>query len=1133
MRQWLLCLTLIWYNISFGQVNLQTGAAQAFFPLFEHSDSKNRLGTSISLQYIYGNGLKVNEPASNVGTGWLLQAGGFISRIQHGEPDDQRMATLPSQPDDIVSGPATYQYQTGYMYSPTLPQNSMNPIASFVPVFPKNFASNYKILLDDREQDIYAFQFNGRSGQFVIGKNKEPQFILDSKLKITFEEQNMTSSRIRTWISSFTITDEEGIQYKFSELELTELFKYQPSGATVSNFKVFTANVPGSSDVNLIVSKWFLTEIKNPLTNAKITFNYNLYSIDMEGAKQASSQTSQNGSTSKQVLVQKVRMQSKRLSSILLPDNYKVNFNYWSDNRMDLPGDNPLKEINVLYNNSIISGYRFNYGYIVTNEIKPLNFQPQFSWQLRAARLCLTDFRKIGRNGATLPPCTFTYNIPTLASMNYVPHVFTVMTDHWGYYSPNTNSISESSDGYPVGTLQDKNFTFSTLWAQFGILNKIQYPEGGSLEFEYEGNQAENSPYANKYAGGIRVKRVIQYDGVSHTNDIIKHYKYLKADGVSSSAWGFEVARYTDSKVFRQYKVSGSSEIGYNQADLAVNFLKSFVTSQFQAMGAMGASAVLNGNAIGGYEVIIIYILNELLDILFGENFKDYTVSIITNDNMNLANPLPMQYSRVEVIDAIYNSSGVYTGTNGSAVYEFTSDQFVAPRLPASLAAPYSAAQQRYGYWVYGLPQVITWLNASGQPVRKVENFYNPVIREINNNNFVSRSWYVNTQVAAGYTSAFTVTQSSFLNSQSFYPLQGRTELTKSVETFYNSNGGSTNTETLYTYSPENFQVRSVSVKDSKGDISGTTTYYVSDYNIPGSVISNMKMANIMLAPVSMNSWKKFGVDNDRKLIKSVVTEYMQVENGDIRPTQVFSSQLTAPLDNSIANEGNFSPTNFKNYTYLKPLTATSFNQGNPVQQIINSGFSIKSAIYDYNARLKVAEIDNASVSEVRYTSFEADGNGGWSFSPGNIVAEPCPTGTKCYDLSKGSITTGISIQKPLIISAWTKGNQLVVTIPGQLTPARTGPVINGWTYYEFEVADASQISTITISGNGLIDEVRLYPRNARITTFTYDPGIGKTSESDKTGRSIYYEYDDLGRLVQVRDQYRNLIKAYQYNYKQ
>jgi hypothetical protein len=50
------------------------------------------------------------------------------------------------------------------------------------------------------------------------------------------------------------------------------------------------------------------------------------------------------------------------------------------------------------------------------------------------------------------------------------------------------------------------------------------------------------------------------------------------------------------------------------------------------------------------------------------------------------------------------------------------------------------------------------------------------------------------------------------------------------------------------------------------------------------------------------------------------------------------------------------------------------------------------------------------------------------------------------------------------------------------------------------------------------------------MSTITYDPLIGKTSECDANNRITYYEYDNQGRMRFIKDEKQNIVKMYEYN---
>lgn len=162
-----------------------------------------------------------------------------------------------------------------------------------------------------------------------------------------------------------------------------------------------------------------------------------------------------------------------------------------------------------------------------------------------------------------------------------------------------------------------------------------------------------------------------------------------------------------------------------------------------------------------------------------------------------------------------------------------------------------------------------------------------------------------------------------------------------------------------------------------------------------------------------------------------------------------------------------------------------------------------KGYIWGYKNQYPVAEASNAPANDIYYESFEE--------GSGNSFVNDSKAGHYSYTGSYIKSLTGLDAGQ-YVLSYWQKGTD--------------------WTLQKSVVTVSSSSYTITLPANIQIDELRFYPLNAQMTTYTYDPLIGMTSVTDAKDMTSYYEYDSFNRLRIIKDQQRHILKAYCYNYK-
>lgn len=198
---------------------------------------------------------------------------------------------------------------------------------------------------------------------------------------------------------------------------------------------------------------------------------------------------------------------------------------------------------------------------------------------------------------------------------------------------------------------------------------------------------------------------------------------------------------------------------------------------------------------------------------------------------------------------------------------------------------------------------------------------------------------------------------------------------------------------------------------------------------------------------------------------------------------------------------------------------------GNPVQ--ITKKGEVSSMLWDYNGKYVIAEANNTPVSQIAFTSFESNGTGNWELTSsareGNVVF----TGKKSYNLANGSISkSGLTSGTSIVISYWSQNGSMNVN-GGNGQPGKS---VGGWTYFQ-HIIIVPVNGTVSIIGSGLIDELKLYPLNSKISFYVYTPLVGMSTASDQNNIYQFYEYDNSGRLVIVRDIDKNVLKKMCYNY--
>lgn len=1077
--------------------SLFDGSANINIPIFNYS--YNNTGYGVSLSY-NTKGVPIDEAETPAGLHWQINAGPSVVRIVHDLPDEMnvRADSLLNSGDTVIVNKERYLRGKIRTYMET------------------QFQQTAPNVYRDGACDEFIASLNGTSFKFYIGPDNkifsDPEQGIRIKLLINGNEISTTPGWTYPVYNgaannelSFIIRDAKGNTYYFapgdkSEISLKGFSDWEYAAYdNYSRWFVTTRWVPGKivmADGQVITYTHAQGQYQPTFHDARYYYVKEWTGSSYATAYNPSTTLSYNSYT--------------QLTGIHYPNGVRVDFLY-DPQKKTAYGEGLLNKIKVSSGGNCLQ-YVFHQDTI--NQRWFLNGITQLSCDGSQSE----PYYSFGYNDIELPP-----------RLN-------AAQDFFGYYNGEPLATHISGPGYTGDTLMvpkhapinyGSNRTYNAHYAQAGLLSKVENAYGGS-EYYYYGPNAAAGQLSAMLPNDSYFLGVDAIDGV-RLDSIVQKDKYHPGHSKTTAF------AYSGGQLF----LTGGYFHYPHHIDSITHVWDQVI---FQSM-FLTAHQLFNGSNHG---------------------YSNVTVKTFDVDNSARTFLNRRDYVFTNMKDATSNNQPRYYKVPGSKdFYEY----------------PYTDKQYLRAAEI-GLPLSTTDYDQNNRIINKIVNHYDFGQVDLSAASYISNKKIAmaNSGNEVGTINFDPGNISSILNvyypykikyEDDYYPYRQDVKLDYTVTQKYISDTRFI-TDTAWYHYDGHHNLSSTITQDSKGgkvetrlvynyDVDGPTALTGLATSHPGTTLYNMTDAGLEI-PVSTERWQYSPSITDNNLLSAYISRY-QFENGQLWTKGLLNTDNGQPLSyaqyTGITQGGTYVDAyhlvlSAYNTTgdvdhYKKTSQVTLFDiKGNPLETQLQDQDLYKAMIWDTATGQKLAEAANCRYSDIACTSFENSlPEGNLSGSKANIIVSSGAITGSHVGLLWTQTTPGTAISftgtqnlkagKPYILSFWVYGGVPAIHVGSQVIPVSSADLLytkGNWKNYQvnFTPTAAGKLKITGTAAFSQVDEVRLFPANAQMQSWTYGPLFGKSSETDASGRVTYYEYDKMGRQHIARDQDGNIISEVQYH---